>query len=899
MASFDWSEDSVRDAINTPEKLEASFKIADVDGDGRINPKDAKEFYSASGLPNHQLSQIWRAATRGTMKAISSLEDFKESLEMTLLLRAQGPQASLPGFNQMRQSAPALPTQRPAVAPGSPTAANASSPQASPTNIPAAPKDTGASASAGFEDLMPGAASRAAATSAASGLTSQVSGPSVEQLQAEKASLQDTLDTQLRPQVQAEEGRVQEINKQVAALQAEISALKAQTDEQGQRLDQLGREREAAERALEAASMEQYEARSRLQRAKQEADSLQAQVESVKQQAAELEAETRDMNAQADASEARAAAAKAELENAQTALAKGSTAAAAAANAVPDWTSSAFGAPAGGSADPFGDPGASKEPFGSPAFSSTVPKDTDNGPTAQADDLGAAFGNDAFGGDAFGSQPPAPSEPVHVQTASLGTTLDGWDDAFGNTQPPTPQSSQPQAPAAPQAPPGCEGLHRLKAAEREKCERAFHKSYERRGGVTLSEGQVLFQRAALPMDQFSRVWQLSNRGAASSLDLEGFCLFMGLMKAMKVGTPPPASLSQTQAAWIMGAELPASQAPAPAAPAATETPGDVASPPPAQPLIPDPWDAPVPDGAHTTESSFQQSPATAAMRQQAAAAKQPANGTGGGKEDTSEDERVAQLQNMGFSLLDAEHAVERYGANLDAAADWILSGGPQKLAQEAQGGARGASRTQSMGRERRPSDTGSDHSQQSYMSFRSASMGRPVPAGAPGQWSEATLTDRLMLTLEQLSCDPGREHMEHPYIRISLVDTQGNNIEMPDRTRPAPQPIQDAVWRLNQMQPLRRRFAEMPMGAVVLLEVMQFKQRTSKESVRAWAAIRIQDVVRPLPSGEGVQIRQGALNLKLFLKPSDPTLRKLKPMPTKKYPNRLTVRLGVATEGAS
>lgn len=56
------------------------FPAADNDGDGRVGPTDAKVFYGGSGLPKPVLSKIWRAATNGAMKSISTIDDFRRSL---------------------------------------------------------------------------------------------------------------------------------------------------------------------------------------------------------------------------------------------------------------------------------------------------------------------------------------------------------------------------------------------------------------------------------------------------------------------------------------------------------------------------------------------------------------------------------------------------------------------------------------------------------------------------------------------------------------------------------------------------------------------------------------------------------------------------------------------------
>ncbi|CAG9463641.1 unnamed protein product [Pedinophyceae sp. YPF-701] len=319
------------------------------------------------------------------------------------------------------------------------------------------------------------------------------------------------------------------------------------------------------------------------------------------------------------------------------------------------------------------------------------------------------------------------------------------------------------------------------------------------------------------------------------------------------------------------------------------------------------------------------------LQQRSPVARPPANGTAS-RQDISEDERVAQLQNMGFSRLDAEDAVELHGANLDAAADWILSGGPQRLAQGGashthatawvedaavlgadldtavgwilsggpQGAQEGDSGAQAAGRERQPSDAEVTHdSGDSDGESLESLAGALVAGGETGTWRRASPTDRLKLEFDALSCDPGSDHMEQPYMRIFLLNGEGGRIsKTPKRTPAAAERVDDGEWRLDHAVALNislRSLSSMP-GAVVLLEVMHLKQRRSKgqkESLRAWTFIRVQDVLRALLYGEEYEVQHGTMDLALYRKPSDPTLRRLHRMSTKKYANQLTVCVGV------
>ncbi|CAG9462103.1 unnamed protein product [Pedinophyceae sp. YPF-701] len=249
------------------------------------------------------------------------------------------------------------------------------------------------------------------------------------------------------------------------------------------------------------------------------------------------------------------------------------------------------------------------------------------------------------------------------------------------------------------------------------------------------------------------------------------------------------------------------------------------------------------------------------------------------------DDTVAKLRNMGFPLLDAERAVERFGADLDTAVGWILSGGPQ----EAQGGESGA---QAAGREQQPSDAEVTHDSGDSDGESVVSVeGALVAGGETGTW--------LRLEFGALSCDPGSDQMEQPYMRIFLLNGEGGYISRtPKRTPAAAERVDDGEWRLDHAVALNislRSLSGMP-GAVVLLEVMHLKQRRSKgqkESLRAWTFVRVQDVLRALLSGEEYEVQHGTMDLALYRKPSDPKLQRLHRMSTKKYANKLTLCVGV------
>lgn len=79
----------MRAIANDPERLHATYLLADGDNDGIVNGKDAVHFFGASGLPKKVLSQIWLACREEEQGTIRDLVAFRKALLMLVSAKEQ------------------------------------------------------------------------------------------------------------------------------------------------------------------------------------------------------------------------------------------------------------------------------------------------------------------------------------------------------------------------------------------------------------------------------------------------------------------------------------------------------------------------------------------------------------------------------------------------------------------------------------------------------------------------------------------------------------------------------------------------------------------------------------------------------------------------------------------
>lgn len=361
----------------------------------------------------------------------------------------------------------------------------------------------------------------------------------------------------------------------------------------------------------------------------------------------------------------------------------------------------------------------------------------------------------------------------------------------------------------------------LSERERSKCSAAFQGVYEQTG-VRMEDARAMYDRALLPGQHFQQAFRLAadalpSRPATLSdarLDENSFALFMFCMKMVRGGHPLPATLSPEQRARILSGEggsaraaLSAPRAPSPATSltAALPTP----PPRPAREAITSPWrpygevDLPphglTPPGAHA-------GPGPRRERE--------------GEPSGGPSAEVAELVAMGFSSGAAEDAMRRFGS-MEAALNWLVDGDPGTgapalpPAQDARvmpgpsGGGMGGGGMSGGGMGGGGTSPGPAPAQAGQPPVPAPGGHGTAPA-APGGGNMMRVGpgSRLGVSLESLSCDPGKDGMSRPFVRLTAVDDQGRVIGGEGGQSSIGQQIDAATWEMRGEAIQVRAFSE-------------------------------------------------------------------------------------------
>ena len=123
---------------------------------------------------------------------------------------------------------------------------------------------------------------------------------------------------------------------------------------------------------------------------------------------------------------------------------------------------------------------------------------------------------------------------------------------------------------------------------------------------------------------------------------------------------------------------------------------------------------------------------------------------------------------------------------------------------------------------------------------------------------------RLKVFIDSVANVKDASKMQQVHCKVSLVDTNGQELERPQNTAVGARPGNDASsLTIQNAVTLSSAPATWPAGSAVLIELRHFKKKDNKVSTRCWSFM------------EKESVRPGLFGLQLAKKPADPLRQKV------------------------
>jgi hypothetical protein len=173
-------------------------------------------------------------------------------------------------------------------------------------------------------------------------------------------------------------------------------------------------------------------------------------------------------------------------------------------------------------------------------------------------------------------------------------------------------------------------------------------------------------------------------------------------------------------------------------------------------------------------------------------------------------------------------------------------------------------------------------------SWRSGAAGPAAAGGAPAAppppalpprlaraaWAEQAGGGHARLGVRLVAaCAPAGKPLDRPFLTLSLRDAAGRLVELPQDSHPGLHARDSGAIRMGgQELVLATPLGALPPGAVLFVELRQWKARERRFSTVGWSFVRLELVV---DSGPAVsRVRAGPLVMPLYRKPLDVSLQR-------------------------
>ncbi|KAL4421457.1 hypothetical protein ABPG75_010748 [Micractinium tetrahymenae] len=378
----------------------------------------------------------------------------------------------------------------------------------------------------------------------------------------------------------------------------------------------------------------------------------------------------------------------------------------------------------------------------------------------------------------------------------------------------------------------CAGWTAMSKDDVKRCQAIFNKKgYTEVGGMERHYAMEYFSKLHMEGAIFHTAWTAADLGADGRLDCGEFCLFVQLLRGAQKGLPLPSRLTPEEVAGLLGE---AAMPPPPAAPAQVHI-----------------------DAAH--------------MR---------AVLSGHSRQGSMAEQAESVIQ--GFDPDDDDGA-----SSVDSGIAESVISTASRRGPAAHSYALGARPAPAPARSRLGAVLGGGPGGPGAYNPTYARSGVGYPAG-PGAEALGQVAHKLLEVAVRSAEIRYRKPLDHPIFTLSVRDSLGRLVELPQDTHPGHYRRETSTIHSSAIVRLTTPLRSMPPGAILFLEIKHWKADKRRFSTLAWAYAPLDKVVDFGPSA--ARVRGGPVDLPLFKKPVDLTLKRMRRLTSRAYDLHLTLR---------